>query len=145
MATSLAVWAQALILTSLIVFFLLGMLMYYLTSDAWRNRQMKKKLGHEVPSLAHTLCRCFIVCLGPVYRKRWERENKYYRTDDYGQPSSGVLMPLSASHYTHTCTCAHTCRHMYAFFLTALQQQHVPSNFTLPLVFAVMFAAFILA
>lgn len=95
--STLPLYAQVLILVALILFLLLGGAVYYFTSDSWRNRQARRRLGHAVPSLAVTLCRCLVLCLGPMNRRKWEREHRFYRTDDYGQPDGGertFAMPI---------------------------------------------------
>lgn len=90
------VWEQAVLLAGMILFAVLAGLLYYLTSDSYRKSKKMAQLGHEVTTLWTVCARCCLFCVGPAYRKKWESENRQYRTEDYGQPdSSGCRPPLA--------------------------------------------------
>lgn len=85
-ASTLSLDIQIVITCSLVFFGILAGVVYYLTSDAFRNRRMKQKLGHDVTTCG-TLCKAiWHTCMGPIYREKWEHSHKFYRSEDYGQP-----------------------------------------------------------
>eukprot|EP00051_Salpingoeca_urceolata_P011536 m.143097 g.143097 ORF g.143097 m.143097 type:complete len:665 (-) comp17157_c0_seq1:28-2022(-) len=79
-------WETALMLVGYFSFLGIAAYVYWRTSPSYRLQQQKKALGHETTSL---LSMCVACIMGPARRTRWEAENKYYRTMEYGEPDDG--------------------------------------------------------
>eukprot|EP01147_Barroeca_monosierra_P002062 gene2062-5121_t len=81
-------WEIAVFFSAVVVYIIGMSLLYWITSDDYKLRKTRKKLGYDTPGLFSALKLCCVVCIGPINRKRWESKHKYYRTDDYGPPDS---------------------------------------------------------
>lgn len=77
-------WQTVLLCFAFAFYFIAGVYIYWITSDEYQIRKYQKKLGYEVPSLWSYFRYCCICCWGPAVRRKWERENKFFRTPDYG-------------------------------------------------------------
>lgn len=77
-------WQVALLILAIIVILFTSAWIYWRTSDAYRIMQAKKKLGYEVLDFNALVGKCLQCFFGPVYRKNWEKNNKYFRNEDYG-------------------------------------------------------------
>lgn len=70
----------------LVVFLVFSAWLYWRTSDDYRVRKAKLELGYEVDDVCSTFHACCTCCCGVRERRKWERENLFYRTDEYGPP-----------------------------------------------------------
>jgi hypothetical protein len=77
-------WQVALFVLGLVAFLLLSAWLYWRTSDAYKIRQAKIALGYEVDDAIAVLSRCWGCFLGPMARRKWEKEHEFYRTKAYG-------------------------------------------------------------
>eukprot|EP00053_Salpingoeca_punica_P018876 m.187562 g.187562 ORF g.187562 m.187562 type:complete len:808 (+) comp17524_c0_seq1:80-2503(+) len=90
--------ATALFILGLVAILVFSAWLFWRTSDDYRIRQAKKELGYDVEHPLSFLRYCVACCLGPMQRRKWERDNKFFRTKDYGPPDDSwdVKMPASA-------------------------------------------------
>eukprot|EP00042_Codosiga_hollandica_P053705 m.710059 g.710059 ORF g.710059 m.710059 type:complete len:879 (-) comp58755_c0_seq4:130-2766(-) len=76
----------ALVVLAMVIMAILGVTIYWLTSDEYRVRKKKIELGYPVKPWWYFPSLVFGFILGPILRKKWEKEHVFYRTDDYGAP-----------------------------------------------------------
>lgn len=70
-------WQTALLIVGLVVFLIISAFVYYRTSDQYRLAAQRKRLGYDDPD--DSVCFLF----APAVRRKWERDHKVFRTDDY--------------------------------------------------------------
>mmetsp|Transcript_4920 Transcript_4920/g.12740 ORF Transcript_4920/g.12740 Transcript_4920/m.12740 type:complete len:603 (+) Transcript_4920:145-1953(+) len=76
-------YQTAFLIIALLLILVVGAWLYWLTSEAYKIRQMQIKLGYKVPTIRSYFAWLFICCVGPLVRRQWEKENVNFRTDDY--------------------------------------------------------------
>lgn len=84
-------WQTTLLIVGFLCFMGLGLWLYWRTSDMYKIRKQQILLGYEVPEMISYVSWCCVCCIGPMVRRKWERNNKYFRTDDYGDETQPWL------------------------------------------------------
>eukprot|EP00038_Savillea_parva_P006589 m.164677 g.164677 ORF g.164677 m.164677 type:complete len:633 (-) comp12455_c0_seq1:33-1931(-) len=83
MAGDHPVYQTVFLFLALIMVLVLGAWLYWVTSEAYRIRKMQIRLGYKVPTIRSYFSWLFICCTGPLIRRKWEKDNERFRTDDY--------------------------------------------------------------
>lgn len=79
-------WETALMLTGYFLFLFISGYLFWRTGPSYKMRKKKKELGYEV---SDPFGSCMDCLWGPMRRSRWERENKFFRNTEYGEPDPG--------------------------------------------------------
>ena len=64
-----------------------GCYLYWRTSDEYRVYTVKKKLGYDVKSPFYVFTYVFGICIGPILRKRWNKEHEFFSNTEYESAS----------------------------------------------------------